>query len=420
MEPALTDAAQTAPQTARQTARQTTPQAVRPDAHAFAPPAPLQPAGGLAFEVLGTEGHARRGRLSLNHGVVETPVFMPVGTYGTVKGVMPQSLLEMGAQIILGNTFHLWLRPGMDVLRQFGGLHRFEAWPKPMLTDSGGFQVWSLGDMRKISEEGVKFASPVNGDKLFLTPEVSMQIQHVLNSDIVMQFDECTPYETKGNITTEPEARSSMELSLRWARRSAAEFARLENRNALFGIVQGGMFESLRQESLESLVEMDLPGYAIGGVSVGEPKEEMLRIMAHTPHRLPAHKPRYLMGVGTPEDLVEGVAQGVDMFDCVMPTRNARNGHLFTRFGDLKLRNARHKTDEQPIDMSCACHTCRNFSRAYLHHLDRCGEMLGPMLASIHNLHYYVNLMREVREALDAGRFAAFAMQFKADRQRGV
>ena len=382
-------------------------------------PAP-RPTRGLAFDVLTTEGHARRGRLTLSHGVVETPVFMPVGTYGTVKGVMPQSLVDMGAQIILGNTFHLWLRPGLEVLRHFGGLHRFEGWNKPMLTDSGGFQVWSLGDMRKISEEGVKFASPVNGDKLFLTPEVSMQIQHVLNSDIVMQFDECTPYETKGHITTEREARISMELSLRWARRSAAEHARLENANALFGIVQGGMFESLRQESLDALVELDLPGYAVGGVSVGEPKDDMLRIMAHTPHRLPAHKPRYLMGVGTPEDLVEGVAQGVDMFDCVMPTRNARNGHLFTRFGDLKLRNARHKTDEQPIDMSCACHTCRNFSRAYLHHLDRCSEMLGPMLASIHNLHYYVNLMREVREALDGGRFAAFSAQFKADRQRGV
>ena len=374
----------------------------------------------LNFDLLKTEGHARRGRLTLNHGVVETPVFMPVGTYGTVKGVMPRSLQEMGAQIILGNTFHLWLRPGLDVLKQFGGLHRFESWQGPILTDSGGFQVWSLGEMRKISEEGVKFASPVNGDKLFLTPEVSMQIQHVLNSDIVMQFDECTPYETKGHFTTEVEARVSMELSLRWAKRCLTEHQRLENPNALFGIVQGGMFEHLRQESLDALVDLDLPGYAVGGVSVGEPKEEMMRIMAHTPHRLPPHKPRYLMGVGTPEDLVEGVAQGVDMFDCVMPTRNARNGHLFTRFGDLKLRNARHKTDERPVDETCTCYTCKNFSRAYLHHLDRCGEMLGPMLASIHNLHYYVNLMREIREALDAGRFAAFQAQFKADRARGV
>ena len=385
----------------------------------------------LRFELLGTEGHARRGRLTLNHGVVQTPIFMPVGTYGTVKGVMPRSLQEMGAQIILGNTFHLWMRPGLDVMRAFGGLHRFEGWDAPILTDSGGFQVWSLGEMRKISEEGVAFASPVNGDRLFLTPEVSMQIQTALDSDIVMQFDECTPYETKGALTTEAQARASMELSLRWARRSRDEFERLANRNALFGIVQGGMFEGLREESLARLVELDLPGYAVGGVSVGEPKADMLRILAHTPHRLPAHKPRYLMGVGTPEDLVEGVAQGVDMFDCVMPTRNARNGHLFTRFGDLKIRNARHKADLRPLDESCSCYTCAGhtdaqgrvsggFSRAYLHHLDRCGEMLGPMLASIHNLHYYVNLMREVREALDAGRYTEWRARFHADRVRGV
>ena len=374
----------------------------------------------LKFELLKTEGAARRGRLTLNHGAVETPVFMPVGTYGTVKGVMPQSLLDMGAQIILGNTFHLWLRPGLDVLRQFGGLHRFEGWARPMLTDSGGFQVWSLGEMRKISEEGVRFASPVNGDKLFLTPEISMQIQQVLNSDIAMQLDECTPYQSGGRLTTEDEARHSMELSLRWARRSHDEFQRLANPNALFGIVQGGMFEGLRAESAAALAEMDLPGYAVGGVSVGEPKEEMQRIMAHTPRLLPAHKPRYLMGVGTPEDLVEGVAGGVDMFDCVMPTRNARNGHLFTRFGDLRIRNARYKSDERPIDETCGCSACRGFSRAYLHHLDRCGEMLGPMLASIHNLHYYLNLMREVREALEQGGFAAFAQRFRADRSAGV
>ena len=378
----------------------------------------------LQFDLLATEGHARRGRLTLNHGVIQTPIFMPVGTYGTVKGVMPRDLEAMGAQIILGNTFHLWMRPGLDVMKQFGGLHKFENWNKPILTDSGGFQVWSLGDMRKISEEGVKFASPVNGDKLFMTPEVSMQIQTVLNSDIVMQFDECTPYwqgaKGSGHITSEREARSSMELSMRWAKRSKAEFEHLGNPNALFGIVQGGMFENLREESLAGLVEMDFPGYAIGGVSVGEPKDEMLRIMNHTPHRLPAHKPRYLMGVGTPEDLVDGVAAGVDMFDCVMPTRNARNGHLFTRFGDLKIRNARHRSDERPIDETCGCHTCQNFSRAYLHHLDRCGEMLGPMLTTIHNLHYYLNLMQEVRDALDAGRFEAFRAQFKADRARGV
>jgi len=402
----------------------------------------------LQFDLLATDptSHARRGRLTLNHGVVETPIFMPVGTYGTVKGVTPRSLEDMGAQIILGNTFHLWMRPGLDVMAQFGGLHQFEKWSKPILTDSGGFQVWSLGEMRKITEEGVKFSSPVNGDKLFLTPEISMQIQTVLNSDIVMQFDECTPYisvepKTKGQLTTEAEARSSMELSLRWAKRCQAEFTKLENPNALFGIVQGGMFEHLRQESLEQLVDMDFPGYAVGGVSVGEPKDEMLRIMAHTPHQLPAHKPRYLMGVGTPEDLVEGVAQGVDMFDCVMPTRNARNGTLFTRFGDLKIRNARHKMDEQPLDATCTCYACAGqpspttvegngvtwaqggrggFSRAYLHHLDRCGEMLGPMLASIHNLHYFLNLMTEVRAALDAGTFAQFQLQFKADRARGV
>jgi queuine tRNA-ribosyltransferase len=385
----------------------------------------------LHFDLLKTEGLARRGRLTLNHGVVETPIFMPVGTYGTVKGVMPRSLEEMQAQIILGNTFHLWMRPGLDIVKSFGGLHGFEQWHKPILTDSGGFQVWSLGEMRKISEEGVRFASPVNGDKLFLTPEVSMQIQTVLNSDIVMQFDECTPYDTKGHITTEAEARSSMALSLRWAQRCQAEFAKLQNPNALFGIVQGGMFEHLREESLAALVDMNFPGYAVGGVSVGEPKEDMLRIMAHTPHRLPANKPRYLMGVGTPEDLVEGVLNGVDMFDCVMPTRNARNGHLFTRFGDLKIRNARHKTDAGPLDPTCSCYTCAGytrpdgsvsggFSRAYLHHLDRCGEMLGPMLATVHNLHYYLNLMKEVRAALDVGQLAAFARQFRSDRARGV
>jgi queuine tRNA-ribosyltransferase len=326
----------------------------------------------------------------------------------------------MGAQIILGNTFHLWLRPGLDVLRKFGGLHRFEGWQRPILTDSGGFQVWSLGAMRKIGEEGVRFASPVNGDKLLLTPEVSMQIQSVLASDVVMQFDECTPYAVDGRLTGEREARESMQLSLRWAARCRDEFARLENPNALFGIVQGGMYEPLREESLATLAAMDLPGYAIGGVSVGEPKGEMRRIVAHTPQRLPAAKPRYLMGVGTPEDLVEGVACGVDMFDCVMPTRNARNGHLFTRFGDLRLRNARHRDDERPIDESCTCPTCMNFSRAYLHHLDRCGEMLGPMLASIHNLHYYVNLMREVRAALEAGRYGEFQARFGAERARGV
>ncbi len=393
----------------------------------------------LKFDLLATDptSHARRGTLTLNHGVVQTPIFMPVGTYGTVKGVMPRSLHDMGAQIILGNTFHLWMRPGTEVMQSFGGLHGFEKWDKPILTDSGGFQVWSLGAMRKITEQGVHFSSPVNGDKLFMSPEVSMQIQTTLNSDIVMQLDECTPYyqgdKSAGHITTEREARTSMEMSLRWAKRSHDEFARLNNPNALFGIVQGGMFESLREESLAALVAMDFPGYAVGGVSVGEPKDEMLRIMAHTPHLLPAHKPRYLMGVGTPEDLVQGVADGVDMFDCVMPTRNARNGTIFTRYGDLKLRNARHKTDHQTIDTTCTCYACtgtsgvswddggrEGFSRAYLHHLDRCGEMLGPMLATIHNLHYYLNLMTEVRASLDAGAFEAFRARFKEERARGI
>lgn len=381
---------------------------------------------------------ARRGRLRLNHGYVQTPIFMPVGTYGTVKGVTPQSLHDMGAQIILGNTFHLWMRPGLDVMEKFGGLHQFEKWDKPILTDSGGFQVWSLGQMRKISEEGVRFSSPVNGDKLFLTPEVSMQIQTVLNSDIVMQFDECTPYlsvelATKGQITTEREARLSMELSLRWAARCKTEFARLANPNALFGIVQGGMFEHLREESLAGLEALDFPGIAVGGLSVGEPKDDMMRILQHIAPRLPQHKPRYLMGVGTPEDLIAGVQYGIDMFDCVMPTRNARNGTLFSRYGDLKIRNARHKSDAQPLDTSCTCYACagssgvswddggrEGISRAYLHHLDRCGEMLGPMLASIHNLHYYLYLMQQVRDALEAGRFGAFVAQFHADRARGV
>ena len=398
----------------------------------------------LTFETLKTDpasgaylgSFARRGRLTLNHGVVETPIFMPVGTYGTVKGVMPSSLHDMNAQIILGNTFHLWLRPGMDVIKQFGGLHAFETWDKPILTDSGGFQVWSLGDMRKISEEGVRFASPVNGDRLFLTPEISMQIQTVLNSDIVMQFDECTPYlsvekKTKGQITTEREARDSMALSLRWAQRCQTEFANLENPNALFGIVQGGMFESLRDESLAGLGDLNFPGIAVGGLSVGEPKEDMLRVLQHIGPKLPANKPHYLMGVGTPEDLIAGVQNGIDMFDCVMPTRNARNGHLFTRFGDVKVRNARHKNDPGPIDATCTCYTCQGqthangsvsggFSRAYMHHLDRCNEMLGPMLASIHNLHYFLNLMQEVRVALENGRFGDYVTQFHTDRARGV
>ncbi len=374
----------------------------------------------LNFKLIKTDGKARRGRLTLNHGVVETPIFMPVGTYGTVKAMSPDELHEVGAQIILGNTFHLWLRPGLDVVGKFDGLHRFIGWSKPILTDSGGFQVFSLGAMRKITEEGVRFASPINGDKLFLSPEISMQIQRTLNSDIVMQFDECTPYEIDGRPATEEEAAKSMRMSLRWAKRSRDEFDKGENPNALFGIVQGGMFEHLRDESLAGLQEIGFEGVAIGGLSVGEPKEDMMRVLEHVGPRLPADKPHYLMGVGTPEDLVAGVANGIDMFDCVMPTRNARNGWIFTRYGDIKIKNARYKDDEQPLDESCECHACRNFSRAYLYHLHRAGEILGARLNTIHNLHYYLQLMREMRAAIDADRFQAFVVQFHADRARGV
>ncbi len=372
----------------------------------------------MKYTLLKTDGQARRGQLELAHGTIETPIFMPVGTYGSVKAMSPLELEKIGAQIILGNTFHLWLRPGLEIVRQFGGLHRFIGWDKPILTDSGGFQVFSLGEMRKITEEGVKFASPINGDRLFLSPEVSMQIQRVLNSDIVMQFDECTPYEIDGRPATREEAGRSMRMSLRWAKRSIDEFHKEKNPNALFGIVQGGMFEDLRDESLAGLNELNFHGMAIGGLSVGEPKEDMQRILAHTAPRLPAHKPRYLMGVGTPEDLVDGVANGIDMFDCVMPTRNARNGWLFTRFGDVKIKNARHKDEDRPLDDRCACYTCRNFSRAYLHHLHRCGEILGAQLNTIHNLHYYLQLMQEMRDAIDAGTFAAFRARFHTDRSR--
>ncbi|SFC47280.1 tRNA guanosine(34) transglycosylase Tgt [Collimonas sp. OK412] len=374
----------------------------------------------LEFTLLKTEGKARRGRLKLNHGTVETPIFMPVGTYGSVKAMSPLELVEIEAQIILGNTFHLWLRPGTEVLDKFGGLHKFMAWDKPILTDSGGFQVFSLGAMRKITEEGVKFSSPINGDKLFLSPEVSMQIQKSLNSDIVMQFDECTPYEIDGRPATSEEAAQSMRMSLRWAKRSKNEFDQLENPNALFGIVQGGMFENLRDESLAGLEDVGFHGIAIGGLSVGEPKEEMMRVLEHIGPRLPAGKPHYLMGVGTPEDLVAGVENGVDMFDCVMPTRNARNGWLFTRFGDLKIKNARYKDDEKPLDETCGCYACRNFSRAYLHHLHRTGEILGARLNTIHNLHYYLDLMKNIRAALDVGQFSVFVTRFHLDRARGV
>jgi queuine tRNA-ribosyltransferase len=367
----------------------------------------------MKFDLLATDGAARRGQLSLAHGVVQTPVFMPVGTYGTVKAMTPATLAEIGAQICLGNTFHLWLRPGLEIMDRHGGLHRFMAWDKPILTDSGGFQVFSLGALRKISEEGVKFASPIDGARLFLTPEISMEIQRVLNSDVAMIFDECTPYPASLD-----EAALSMRLSLRWARRSREAFDRLENPNALFGIVQGGMHEELRDESLAALADIGFHGYAIGGLSVGEPKEDMRRILAHTAPRLPADHPRYLMGVGTPEDIVESVAQGIDMFDCVMPTRNARNGWLFTRHGDIKIKNARHKDDTRPLDESCDCYACRHFTRSYLHHLHRTGEILGSMLNTIHNLHYYQVLMAEIRAAIEAGAFVAFRARFAEDRAR--
>jgi len=375
---------------------------------------------GLDFQLLATDGRARLGRITLNHGEVPTPIFMPVGTYGAVKTMAPRQLEEIGAKIILGNTFHLWLRPGTAVFDRFGGLHDFNGWHQPILTDSGGFQVWSLGKMRKITEEGVRFASPIDGAKLMLTPEESMRIQRSLNSDIAMVFDECTPYEIDGRIATIDEAASSMRLSLRWARRSRDAFDAQQNPNALFGIVQGGMFEDLRDESLAGLLDVGFHGYAIGGLSVGEPKEDMMRVLDHLAPRLPAQAPRYLMGVGTPEDLVAAVGMGVDMFDCVMPTRNARNGWLFTRFGDIKIRNARHRDDPRPLDERCACHTCRHFSRAYIHHLNRVDEILGAHLSTLHNLHYYLELMAGMREAIGAGRFETFRAAFHADRARGT
>lgn len=374
----------------------------------------------LDFQLIARDGRARVGRMRLNHGVVDTPIFMPVGTYGAVKAMSPRELREVGAQIILGNTFHLWLRPGTDILTKLGGLHGFNGWDGPILTDSGGFQVWSLGKLRRISEEGVRFASPVNGDRLMLTPEESMRIQRALNSDIVMVFDECTPYETAGVPTTCDDAADSMRLSLRWARRSRDEFDRLGNPNALFGIVQGGMHTELREESLAGLAEIGFHGYAIGGLSVGEPKEEMLRILEHTAPLLPEQRPRYLMGVGTPEDLIAGVAAGIDMFDCVMPTRNARNGWLFTRQGDLRLRNARYRDDPRPIDPSCRCHACAHFSRAYVHHLQKVNEILGARLATIHNLYFYLAIMAEMREAIGAGRFEAWRADFARERSTGV
>jgi queuine tRNA-ribosyltransferase len=368
----------------------------------------------MRFTVTHTDGAARRGTLELPHGTVETPVFMPVGTYGTVKAMSPAELEALGAQIVLGNTFHLWLRPGLAVIEAHAGLHRFMGWPRALLTDSGGYQVFSLGAMRRITEEGVHFASPVNGDRLLLTPEESIRIQRALRSDIAMVFDECTPYPA-----TERAAAQSMQLSVRWAERSKRAWQRGDaGGSALFGIVQGGVYEPLRDESLSALTAIGFDGYAIGGLSVGEPKEDMLRILAHTAPRLPPERPRYLMGVGTPEDLVAGVQAGIDMFDCVLPTRNARNGWLFTRWGDVKIRNARHRDDTRPVDEHCACYACRHFSRAYLHHLQRTKEILGARLATIHNLHYYLTLMRELRQAVAEGALAGYAARFAADRAR--
>lgn len=366
----------------------------------------------MKFEKLGQSGRARRGRLTLEHGVVETPVFMPVGTYGTVKGMLPRDIEDIQAQIILGNTFHLYLRPGLEVIKEHGGLHDFIKWNKPILTDSGGFQVFSLGAMRKIKEEGVTFRSPIDGSKVFLSPEISMEIQQVLNSDIVMIFDECTPYPA-----THEEAQKSLQLSLRWAKRCKTHHHdELKNHNALFGIIQGGMYEDLRDESLNGLLEIGFDGYAIGGSSVGEPKEEMIKVLDYLPNKMPHDKPRYLMGVGKPEDIVEAVRRGVDMFDCVMPTRNARNGHYFVTDGLVRIRNSKYRHDQSPLDPHCDCYTCKNFTRAYLFHLEKCGEMLASMLGTIHNLRYYQRLTEGMRDALDNGTFDEFVQDFYARR----
>ncbi len=355
------------------------------------------------YELLATEGAARRGRVTTAHGSIETPVFMPCGTYGTVKSLTPDHLTKVGTQILLGNTFHLMLRPGDAAIASLGGLHAFMQWPGPILTDSGGFQVWSLGDLRKISEAGVIFRSPINGDRVELTPERSIEVQHNLDTDIAMVFDECTNFPA-----TPAQAETSMQLSLRWAQRCKVRHSIARDGGAtglLFGINQGGMHEKLRADSLAGLIDLGFDGYAIGGLSVGEPKADMLRIMRTLLPQMPADAPRYLMGVGTPQDLVAGVALGVDMFDCVMPTRNARNGYLFSSRGMLKIRNARHRLSSAPIDADCTCYTCENFTCAYLHHLDRCGEILGAVLNSIHNLHYYHNLMAQLRSAIETGTF---------------
>jgi queuine tRNA-ribosyltransferase len=364
----------------------------------------------MTFAVTHRDGAARRGVLELAHGRVDTPAFMPVGTYGTVKAMSPEELVAGGSQIVLGNTFHLWLRPGLEVIGKHGGLHRFMGWDGPILTDSGGFQVFSLGDLRKVKEDGVTFASPINGDKLHLTPEESMRIQQVLNSDIAMAFDECTAYPA-----TEKEAADSMRLSMRWAKRSRDAF---QGKNLLFGIVQGGTYEALRDESLATLKQIGFDGYAIGGLAVGEPAEDRSRILRHAAPALPAEKPRYLMGMGTPEDLVEAVGAGIDMFDCVLPTRNARNGWLYTRHGDIRIRNARFRDEDAPLDADCACYTCRNFTRAYLYHLDKAKEILGARLNTIHNLHYYQELMRELRAAIEQGNLAETAKRLLEGRKR--
>jgi queuine tRNA-ribosyltransferase len=364
----------------------------------------------MKFEVTHRDGAARRSCLELAHGVVHTPAFMPVGTYGTVKAMSPLELHEVGAQIVLGNTFHLWLRPGTEVIAKHGGLHRFMGWDGPILTDSGGFQVFSLGALRKISEEGARFASPINGDRLMLTPEESMRVQRALDSDIAMVLDDCTPHPA-----TAKQAEKSMRLSLRWAERSKAAFA--GSPNALFGIVQGSVYEDLREASLAGLLEIGFDGYAIGGLAVGEPKEARDRVLAHSAPRLPADQPRYLMGMGTPEDIIQAVCAGIDLFDCVLPTRNARNGWLFTRLGDVKIRNARWRDDAGPLDESCACYACRHFTRAYLHHLQRTNEILGARLNTIHNLHYYLGLLRELREAIEAGSLARTAARLLSERR---
>jgi queuine tRNA-ribosyltransferase len=361
----------------------------------------------MKYQLIKTDGAARRGRIEFERGTIETPAFMPVGTYGSVKGMSPERVKETGAEIILGNTFHLMLRPGTEIIQKHGDLHDFMNWQGPILTDSGGFQVFSLGELRKISEKGVTFRSPVNGDKVFLGPEESMQVQRELGANIVMIFDECTPYPA-----TFEQAEISMQLSLRWAERS--KVAHADNPAALFGIVQGGMYPELRDVSLNGLEKLGFDGYAIGGLSVGESKQEMKLILDNLTHKMPNDKPRYLMGVGKPEDLVESVRRGIDMFDCVMPTRNARNGHLFTRTGVVRLRNSPNKRDSGPIDEACGCYTCRNYSRAYLHHMDKCGEMFGAELATIHNLHYYQDLMRGLRNAIESGTFNDFVKEFYA------